>query len=416
MTKTEYELYQMQERFEQLRNESQTLINQNKTDEARAKLNEAKDLKAKIEEKRESMEAGNKATAEFIAEHLKVEREKSGSLYKNAVYRGESFGKFQHFDEEEKKADLGKYIKGALTTVWDGAKREHTLYHNYTTATNTIVIPEVLSAQIIDYARDKMVFADVPVIPMDRNNLTIAKVVKDPEFIFKPEASRIKNYSNLVLGKVELKSKTAYGVFKITEEVLYSSNISEIIMSAAAKAFATVMDKYALYGKGIVKATNVTEEEEDSLEISDTLYENYEPKGILTYEDINILEAQEAVETSKYTPFIKAVGMVNSANLTPNTMAFNSGLDTSLQLLTNNNGDPLTAPTAFTGLKKIVSNAMQDKNALIFDRDSIVMGVQQKLLIDTAKNFEDGTYLIRLMAFVDYAVTNPKGITLIKYK
>ena len=59
---------------------------------------------------------------------------------------------------------------------------------------------------------------------------------------------------------------------------------------------------------------------------------------------------------------------------------------------------------------------MQDKNALVFDRDSIVMGVQRKLVIDTAKNLEDGTYLIRLMAFVDYAVTNPKGITLIKYK
>lgn len=416
MTKTEYDLYQMQERFEQLRNESQTLIDQNKTDEARAKLNEAKNLKAQIEEKGEKMKAENKATAEFIAKHLKGEREKSGSLYKNAVYRGESFGKFRNFDEDEKKADLGKYIKGALTGIWDNAIPESFLYQTYTTSTNTVLIPEVLSSQIIDYARDKMVFADVPIIPMDSNNLTIAKVVKDPEFIFKPECSRIKNYSNLVLGKVELKSKTAYGVFKLSEEVLFSSNASEIIMSAAAKAFATMMDKYALYGKGIVEAQNVTQEEDDELPIEEKIYEHYEPKGILTYKNINILEEQEAVETSKYVPFVKASGMINSANITPNTVAFNSGLDTSLQLLTNNNGDPLTAPTAFTGLKKIVSNAMQDKNALVFDRDSIVMGVQRKLVIDTAKNLEDGTYLIRLMAFVDYAVTNPKGITLIKYK
>ena len=108
MTKTEYELYQMQERFEQLRNESQTLINQNKTDEARAKLNEAKDLKAKIEEKRESMEAGNKATAEFIAEHLKGEREKSGSLYKNAVYRHQ-FLAYRRYSSQGRQDEHGSF-------------------------------------------------------------------------------------------------------------------------------------------------------------------------------------------------------------------------------------------------------------------------------------------------------------------
>ena len=87
---------------------------------------------------------------------------------------------------ERKALDLGKYVRGAVTGDWSNAVEERAAFN---TSTTGVIIPNVLSAQVIDKARNLSLFtaAGVPIVPMSTNNLTIARVAEDPEFSFKEE-------------------------------------------------------------------------------------------------------------------------------------------------------------------------------------------------------------------------------------
>ena len=76
---------------------------------------------------------------------------------------------------ERKTLDLGKYVRGAVTGNWNDATEERAAF---TTSSTGVIIPQVLSAQVIDMARNVSLFtkAGVPIVPMETNNLTIARV------------------------------------------------------------------------------------------------------------------------------------------------------------------------------------------------------------------------------------------------
>ena len=56
-----------------------------------------------------------------------------------------------------------------------------------TTTTSGVLIPNILSSQIIDLARNISLFtsANVPIIPMETDNMKISRVKSDPIFKFK---------------------------------------------------------------------------------------------------------------------------------------------------------------------------------------------------------------------------------------
>ncbi|MBY2114662.1 phage major capsid protein, partial [Clostridioides difficile] len=82
---------------------------------------------------------------------------------------------------------LGKYIKGMHIGDWKDANIEMEAYKALNTSTGSTLIPSELSAGIIDLARNKMALSNINVIPMETNNLTLAKVKSDPKFSFKKE-------------------------------------------------------------------------------------------------------------------------------------------------------------------------------------------------------------------------------------
>ncbi|MGO0943635.1 phage major capsid protein, partial [Clostridioides difficile] len=79
---------------------------------------------------------------------------------------------------------LGKYIKGMHIGDWKDANIEMEAYKALNTSTGSTLIPSELSAGIIDLARNKMALSNINVIPMETNNLTLAKVKSDPKFSF----------------------------------------------------------------------------------------------------------------------------------------------------------------------------------------------------------------------------------------
>ena len=85
----------------------------------------------------------------------------------------------------QKEGALGAVIKGLVTGQWESPE----LKNMVTTTSSGVLIPSVLSAQVIDLARNLSLFtaAGVPVVPMKSNNMTISRIKSYPTFAFKAE-------------------------------------------------------------------------------------------------------------------------------------------------------------------------------------------------------------------------------------
>lgn len=299
---------------------------------------------------------------------------------------------------EERNLDVGKYIRGVVTGKWDGAEAEK---RALTTTATGVMIPTVLSAQIIDYARNISLFssANVPMIPMDSNNITISKIKSDPIFKFKEEGAEAEE-SSLELESVELKSKTCYGYAYVSLEAIQSSkNLSQTIINTFSSAIATAIDKGMLYGQYNVSS-----------------YENFAPKGIMNDEDINSIEF---TPSEGYDAFIKAIGKIKRANGTPSTYCMNADTEEMLDLLKDSNGKYLEKPNSVNELRKIVSNQLNSdegtgNDALVFDANSMIIGMQKNINIEMFTNTDEcikkGLVGFRIYSMIDCVATQPKKI------
>ncbi|WP_339102200.1 phage major capsid protein (plasmid) [Clostridioides difficile] len=288
---------------------------------------------------------------------------------------------------------LGKYIKGMHLGDWKDANIEMEAYKALNTSTGSTLIPSELSAGIIDLARNKMALSNINVIPMETNNLTLAKVKNDPTFSFKKELE-LATQSDMEFEGINLKTKTVYGYMKISLELLESaSNIDAVVSNAIAESIARVIDKAGLYGVG----------------------EN-EPKGILTYTGINKV-SESLISTSKYNGLVKGIGLIKKANGEATDILYNSNTETDLNLLVDTTGQPLNEPKVVEQIEKTTSNQIKDNQAIVFDRNSILMGLQNNIRIETSREmgFTDGSVYFRVYGFVDFVVMNEKNITLVEY-
>lgn len=310
-----------------------------------------------------------------------------------ALRSGEKVADRLHLQNKE-NLDLGKFIRGMYTGKWDGAEAEK---RAYTTSATGVLIPQVLSAQIIDTARNVSLFtsAGVPVIPMTTNNLTLARVKKDPTFNFKAEGQAVTGNSDMELDSVELKAKTIYGTAYVSIEAIESSqNLSDIIYQAFSKAMADGIDRGLLYGQG-----------------SDT----FAPSGIMNDEDVNVVTA-----TNKgYNDFIKAVGAVRRANGTPTVMGINADTEEILNLLTDDNGIYLQEPKAVENLTHIVSNQLaydeeDGSDALVFDPKAMAIGIQNdirlRMVTDSDECLNKGLVAFQIYSMVDGVAVRPTHI------
>lgn len=288
---------------------------------------------------------------------------------------------------------LGKYIKGMHIGDWKDANIEMEAYKALNTSTGSTLIPSELSAEIIDLARKKIALSNVSIIPMETNNLTLAKVKNDPSFSFKKELE-VATQSNMEFEGINLRTKTVYGYIKISLELLESaSNIDTVISNTIAESIARAIDKAGLYGNG----------------------EN-EPKGILTYAGINKV-SENLISTSKYNGLVKGIGLIKNANGEATDILYNSNTETDLNLLVDTTGQPLNEPKVVEQIEKLTSNQIKDNQVIVFDKGSILMGVQNSIRIETSRElgFTDGSVYFRVYGFIDFAIVNEKNITLIEY-
>lgn len=316
-------------------------------------------------------------------------RGKSDSIY---LRSNESMISRLPMTEQKKNLDLGKFVRGAVTGRWEDAAEERAAM---TTDVLGVVIPQYCAAEIIDAARNISLFtaAEVPVVPMASNNLTIARVVRDPVFGFKAEGAAQAESNDFELSGVELKAKTCYGYAYVSLETIHSAtNLRQILMETLASAMADAIDKGMLYG-----GSNA-------------------PKGIMNDDEVNVIVASN----NGYADFVKAIGAVRRANGVPTVMGINADTEEILSLLCDEQGQPLNAPKAVDALNTVVSNQLaadpeKGSDALVFDPNAMVIGIQNHLVV---RIFQDSDYCIQngmvgfqVYSMLDCAAVRPSHIS-----
>lgn len=316
---------------------------------------------------------------------------------KDYLQRGEKFN--SRFNVTNKNLDLGKYVRGLVTGNWENATEERDAF---STSAMGAIIPQELSGQIIDYARELSLFAQsgVKIYPMTSNKMTIGRVAKDPVFSFKGEGAKGQEVS-FDLESVDLESKTAYGYAYVPIETIQSaSNLREILHRVFAQAIANAIDNGLLYGQ-------------------ETDPENA-PSGIMNDDKINVINATN----ERYDDFIKGIGAVRRNNGTPTVMAINADTEEKLSLFYDDNNVYREAPESVKALNRVVTNQLKHdeesgtNDALIFDPNAIAIGVQKEIIVkmitESDKCIENGLVGFQIYAMLDGKATQPKHIARIK--
>jgi HK97 family phage major capsid protein len=383
--------------------EADALIQDGKLKESEAKMNEIKKLDVEFANKK-SLETDH-GVMDLASKSVKIEGGKvveattgafaiSDDNQKHKLYFKND--KLSTKTPDHKNLSLGKYLKGAITGDWKGAPNERLEFQALSTATASVMIPEILSNQVIDLARNKSIFfqSNVPMIDMESNNLTISKVATDPVFGFKAEGAPATE-STMTFEAVRLQSKTCYGLMSITLEALQSSaNLEEVVRNTMAEALAQTIDRAFLYGDGI-----------------------NEPAGVLTNPDINAITGG-AIEN--FDPFVKAVGAVRRGNGDATTWALNATTDEELNMLKDTTSQPLNSPDVLDGLDKIISNQLLDNEgvglnestSIIYDPTSMIIGMQSPISVELSREANDayqkGIVYLRVYCMTDIQLLQPK--------
>lgn len=320
---------------------------------------------------------------------------------KNILTKNDSWEDFVNTkDPVGEKLNLGKILKGMATGDWTNAQTE---FQNISTSTTGTLIPEVLSARVLDKAREKSLFASagVPIIPMSSGNVTVGKVLTDPVLEFKEEGAAATE-STMELTGVKLESKTAYGYGYITIEALESAkNLQEVAMQAFSGALAQVIDKAFLYGQPDGSGG----------------FDSFAPAGIFNNADIESVAAANPV--ANYDGVIKAASKVKQNNGLATTWGINSKSEEIYNLLKDNDGNYMQAPNVVNNLNQIVSNQLahdetNGSKSLVFDPRAMAIGMQNRLSIKliegTDEGINKGKIALRIYAMLDAKLLRPEHV------
>jgi HK97 family phage major capsid protein len=292
---------------------------------------------------------------------------------------------------------LGKYLRGIITGDWENAAAEAQEYRSLTTVSGAALIPQVLSAQVLDAVRAKSVLfqSGASLAPMTARNLVIPAVKTDPVFAFKAEGEPVEE-STIEFEGIELKAKTAYGLVSVTLEALESGQgLDAAVKLAMGEALANLIDAKCLFGAGGV-----------------------EPAGILLSDKIGTVTAVGDLQS--WNPFIEGVGKVRTANGDPTALVMNAQVDELCNKFATTEGLPLPMPKVIENIpNKLISNQLpanlgagaNESVAMVYDPQAVVVGIQSPIRVELSREagdaYKKGVVYLRVYAFCDVALTRP---------
>lgn len=249
------------------------------------------------------------------------------------VFKGEA-------DPELEKASLGRMVRGAITGDWRNADLEKKTMLSSSATAGGYLIPEPLSARVLDLARNRAltVQAGVGTIPMTSQTLALAAITGNPTVEWTAENATISE-TDMTFGRREFVAKKMAAICRVSNELLEDAqNIDTIIETALADAIALELDRTVLFGTGVGQ-----------------------PLGI--FETSGVTESTSVGTPTSYDKFLDAIYSVRGYNYEPNAVMYSSRTAQTLaKLKTGLTSDktPLVQPADFAALSKYVTNQVSN--------------------------------------------------------
>jgi HK97 family phage major capsid protein len=260
--------------------------------------------------------------------------------------------------------DLARYLRGCLIGDWRGADAERRVWQAGVGGTGGFLLPEPLSDQVLDVARNLSVVvrAGARTIAMQWETLRVARQLSDATAVWRPESKELTE-SEPAMDEVKFEATTLGAVIRISRVLLENgSNAGAIATRAIAAGIATELDRAALFGHGT----------EEPLGVFDT-------PGI---SGVNL--GVNGAALADYSAFSRAVQAIREQNLEPDGVVYSPRTSGELdRLVSTLDGQPLREPRSYSELRKLASN--QVPNALTHgtatDASAAIVGAWSNLWI-----------------------------------
>lgn len=281
--------------------------------------------------------------------------------------------------DSDAQLSLGKYLRGSLTGRWDGAEDELRVANALSGATSAaggILIPEILSGEIVDKARaqTRVVQAGARVVPMANRKVTVPKWVTDPVPEWRAENSAFAE-DDAGMSSLELNAKGLGVVTKVSLELLEDTDIQGELEAAFARSFAQVLDLAALYADG-----------------TDDAQGNPRPTGVRYQPGVTVTPAAANGATPTWATLVSSVGRVRDANEDPTAQIMADRTARTLAMLTGSDGQYVAAPSYLDGVQRLTTSQVPtnldegttlDSTSDLFTADwaKLLIGVRSELRI-----------------------------------
>jgi HK97 family phage major capsid protein len=207
---------------------------------------------------------------------------------------------------ELEEFSLGKAIRGAVTGRWEGAALEHRALAEGSDSLGGYLIPEPLSARLIDRIRhvSRVFEMGVTLVPMTVDELSLARLITPGSASWKAENDPVDESDDLTFDRVKLEAKTLPILARMSRELFddMSPEAAALIERELLSVLALELDRVVLRGSG-----------------SDP-----EPKGILNQTSVTVTElgSGNGAELQGYDELIDAIVAIREAGLEPNGILY----------------------------------------------------------------------------------------------
>lgn len=333
------------------------------------------------------------AEVERIDATIKAQEEKrnyQGKAKKcTLVMPGEKLEQRSHNPKED-NITLQGILRGALLNKYQDEETRAYVKRNLNTTNSSVTVPVKLASKILDMIRNESAFLkSLPVLPMEDNNLTVAKIVKDIEFNWVAEGEKI-TFSDATFDGVEMKGKTLAGIVSVTDQLIDSAKeVEGTLETAMAKAIATALDKALMYGDDLNGI-----------------------KGITGYEGIKKVN----VAAHDYSSILKGVKAVKGGNFNPSHVVMSTDTATDMAMLVDKNGQYIAPPKAIEKLTICESNNVKPEDILVYDPMQLVLGLHKGITLKigfATGDFESLKHSIRIYTRCDLGVLREEAFCLV---
>jgi HK97 family phage major capsid protein len=302
------------------------------------------------------------------------------------------------FDDDEPR--FGQFLRGKITGRWDGVSDELRAMSEGTDSAGGFLVPNILSDTFYDMVRNRSVAiaAGVQTIPMESDNLTLAKSTADPTVAWKAESAAI-TAADPTLAAVTLAPKTVVAMTKVSLELWQDGrNIDKIIQTILAGAVAAELDRVVLLGSGT----------------------GDEPEGIKNTTGIgSISMGTNGAAVTDFSQLITATRDVQNAagGLVTGLAAVQAPRTASeYAALTATDNQPLQAPAYLSDLNRLVTSAMpitetqgtatDASTVLLGDFSQVLLGVRSGIVVEASRDagFSTLEVWVRVHARMDVAI------------